>query len=189
MMASPRRRNPFSAPRGLVGWLAGSLMARLNRPTAEQMVRRLKLSGSEDVLEVGVGPGLGLELLHPGARRLCGVDPSPTMVRMASCRVPAAEVRETGVSSLPWGDASFDRICSMNSVMLWPDLRHDLRELVRVLRPAGRLVIAVRDHSIERKYGGMLRSEIDGVVDTLRSLALSVKLGHHQAVAYIEAVR
>lgn len=182
-------RSPFAHPRGLTGWLAGKAMAFTNRGTAQNMVRRLRLTGSEDVLEIGVGPGLGLEAAVGRCGRLAGVDISELMVETARARVPGADVRVAGVSALPWEDHAFDRVCSMNSVMLWPNLPEDLREIVRVLRPGGRIVIAVRDHSIHQKYGGLMRPQIDGIAERLTALGLTARVEHEAATAFIEADR
>ena len=92
-----------------------------------------------------------------------------------------------GVSELPWPDDSFDRACSMNTLMLWPDLRSDLAEVSRVTAPDGRIVLAVRDHFIERKHGGMTRDEIDAVRQRLGELGWDASLEHDGPVAFVVA--
>ena len=71
------------------------------------------------------------------------------MVRLARRRF-AAELRagrlaleEASVEHLPFPDAHFDAACTANCVYFWPDLDAGLRELARVLRPGGALVLAV----------------------------------------------
>ena len=45
------------------------------------------------------------------------------------------------VSALPYPDVTYDKIFSINCVQFWPNLLHDLKELHRVLRPEGKLLI------------------------------------------------
>ena len=182
-------RSQFALPHGPLGRAAGRLMGRTNRPTAEAMVRRLGLTGSERVLEIGFGPGVALELIVHSAASVAGVDPSETMLAMARRRVPSAGLRAAGVSFLPWPDAFFDRICSMNSIMLWPDLPRELAEVTRVAAEGPRAVIAVRDHSIEKRHGGLLRPDIEDVVEKLARLGWKAALEHERAVAFIVADR
>ena len=51
------------------------------------------------------------------------------------------EVREASVSELPFSDGAFDVITAVETHFWWPALRTDLREVLRVLKPRGRLII------------------------------------------------
>jgi len=77
----------------------------------------------------------------------------------------------------------------MNSLMLWPDRERDLAEVARVLAPGGLVVLVVRDHTVQKKYGGLTRPEIDQVVRRLEALGFAVTLEHEDAVAFISARR
>jgi ubiquinone/menaquinone biosynthesis C-methylase UbiE len=113
------------------------------------------------VLEVGFGGGATLEALIRDKR--CGyaggLDASPEMVRAAERRFAPriAEgrmaVRQGTVESIPWGDAEFDRALSVNSLFYWPDPARGVREIRRVLRPGGALVLGLRDKSAIDKIG------------------------------------
>src|SRR5258708_20609382 len=54
------------------------------------------------------------------------------------------ELRECGVDALPFQDASFDTISCRFGLMFFPDIPASVAELVRVLRPGGRVSAAVR---------------------------------------------
>lgn len=109
---------------------------------------RLGLRGGERVLEVGCGTG---NLWRENAERIpAGVsltltDLSPGMLDDARKRLaalaPQPELRTADVQSLPFADASFD--VAIASFMLYhvPDRGRALRELARVLRPGGRLLV------------------------------------------------
>ncbi|MEV1167527.1 methyltransferase domain-containing protein [Nonomuraea sp. NPDC049784] len=131
-------RSPFALPQGMLGRLAGRLMLWLNDPG-----ELVTLIGKADsVLEVGCGPG-GL-LRNIQAKRVCGIDPSPDMLRQAARhnRGRDVELRLGTASDTGCPDGGFDVVVSVNNVAMWPDLEAGIHELRRVTRPRGRLLIA-----------------------------------------------
>lgn len=149
---SDGRSEQYGHPRGLGGQIAGWLMALSNRQLNTWSVDLLGVRPTDDVLEIGFGPGLAVQALARRARRghVAGVDVSALMVRQASGRNAAAiragqvDLREAGVSSLPFPEASFDKVLAVNNVQFWPSLPDDLREVRRVLRPGGLLAIVLQ---------------------------------------------
>jgi SAM-dependent methyltransferase len=98
------------------------------------------------VLDVGCGPGLyAQELVARGAHEVTGVDASPTMVELARERVPERATFRTHdlESPLDWlAPESFD-LAVMALVIHHVDNRVGvLREIHRVLRPDGKLVVS-----------------------------------------------
>ena len=141
----------FALPHGRWGRLVGRLMAVGNADMEQRAVATVVLSGSERVLELGFGPGVGIKRLTralPGGR-VIGVDPSELMVVQAARRNRRAieagrvELRLGTASELPWADEHFDLVVSVNNIQEWPSLADDLREVRRVLRVGGELSIAV----------------------------------------------
>ena len=103
----------------------------------------------ERVLDAGCGPGyltrLAAAAVRPGGTAL-GIDPSPSVIRYAQ-RVTAQDgcTFELGVAeALDLPDGSFDLVLSSLMLHHLPDdlQPQALREMLRVLRPGGRLVIA-----------------------------------------------
>ena len=141
----------FFHPRGLWGRLGGWLMARSNRVMVGDVVALLNLQPEHTVLEIGFGPGLGLEAgaAQVTSGRVVGIDPSEAMHRQAASRNLAAirdgkvQLHVGGVSKLPFPDASFDAAFSTNTIQLWPNPQDDLKEVLRVLRPNGVFVAAL----------------------------------------------
>ena len=142
----------FSGPAGPLGRVAGRLMARLNGPLNDWVVELLELAPGSRVLEVGYGPGLGVERAATRLRegRLVGVDHSALMQRQAARRNRAAvaagrvELRVGTAAALPVEDAAFTHAFAVNSLQFWPDLPAALGELTRALLPDGRLLLALR---------------------------------------------
>jgi len=142
-------------PHGVIGVIVGKIMDLLNR-RACQFARR-KLHG-DAVLEIGFGTGQLVRLLSDDGthRFVAGIDPSPLMLRMARKRnkkpVERGEVdlRLGEVSTLPWGDAYFDAVAALHSFQFWNDPLHDLREVRRVLKPGGQLLLILRARNPNR---------------------------------------
>lgn len=154
-------RSPFAMPDGLPGRLAGYLLLWTNKQ--QSLLDLLGIQPGEQVLEVGYGPGGMIRLLQrTGAKRICGVDPSPQMRDLAS-RPHRAQIAEGRVDlrlgsadHTGFGDGEFDCVVSVNNVAIWPDLEAGLGELHRVTRPGGRVLIAwhggTRPSRIARRF-------------------------------------
>jgi SAM-dependent methyltransferase len=67
------------------------------------------------------------------------------MVAVARQLAPSIEWREGVAESLPFPDHSFDTVVSQFGLMFFADRRQGLREMLRVMAPGGRLVVAVWD--------------------------------------------
>lgn len=109
----------------------------------------LPLLGSVDglaVLDAGTGDGrLALELTRRGAR-VTGVDTSHPMLRAAHHRLAPSAAQPAlaagRLEALPFRDASFDVAVAVTVLCFVPAPALAVRELARVLRPGGRLVVA-----------------------------------------------
>lgn len=109
-----------------------------------------------DVLDAGCGPGFyAAELVSRGAR-VTACDASPRMVELAAARaVGAVEVRAADLEGpLPWADASFDLVLMALVLHHVVDRVGMLRELRRVLRPSGRLVLSTVHPTADWRWGG-----------------------------------
>lgn len=146
-------RHLYDGPAGAVLVLA-SVMS-LHEPLVGQIFRRRKFDISEcrSILDVGSGAGqiLGhlLKLSHPEAT-LVGYDLSHHMLRRARTRLnndrPAYIAGD--ISQLPFADRSFDCITCGWVIEHLPDPRPGLRELSRVLKPGGRILLLATEDTI-----------------------------------------
>lgn len=66
---------------------------------------------------------------------------SPGLLAIARQRLPGADVREGDLEALPFADAKFDAVVAVNSVFYAADMAAAMRELVRVARRGGRVVV------------------------------------------------
>lgn len=108
---------------------------------------------SGEVLEVAIGTGLNLPH-YPAGVYLTGVDFSPAMLKIARRRLRdldrAVDLRLGDAESLELPDRSFDTVVCTFSLCAIPDHRAALAEMARVLRPAGRLLLADHVRSVNR---------------------------------------
>jgi SAM-dependent methyltransferase len=99
-----------------------------------------------ELLDIGTGSGLMLQILGPRARRAVGVDISVPALRLARTRVHGAglshcEFRRGDMYSLPYDDASFDTV-SIDRVLAAADRpAATIAEAARTLRADGRLIV------------------------------------------------
>lgn len=123
-----------------VDWLTGNTTHRLRRHT-----RGFLPAPGTRVLEVGFGSGkLHVELAPHYA--LAGLDLAQGMVELTQRRLAArglhSDLRQGDVTALPWPDASFDAVLSTFAFSAFTDPERAVDEMVRVLKPGGRLIIA-----------------------------------------------
>jgi ubiquinone/menaquinone biosynthesis C-methylase UbiE len=112
--------------------------------TTRETIARIRMRPADSALDVGCGTGELLSRLaarYPDAR-LAGLDPVPEMLQVARGKLsPAVELRVGWANELPWPDRSFDLVVSCNMFHYITHPVEAVREMERVLRPGGRIVI------------------------------------------------
>jgi ubiquinone/menaquinone biosynthesis C-methylase UbiE len=108
-----------------------------------------------DVLDVGCNTGYGTVRFVPVARRVVGVDVSPGAIEAARERAPEGrpEFVLTGGYDLPFADETFDLVTSFQVLEHVPDPMAYLREIARVTRPAGTVILATPNAAIRLDPG------------------------------------
>jgi ubiquinone/menaquinone biosynthesis C-methylase UbiE len=148
-------RSQFARPTGLAGRLAGHLMALRNKERSWWVLPLLDIHQNDRVLEIGFGSGIDIQRVGEIAVDgfVAGVDHSEVMVEQArkrnarAIRAGRVELYHGSASRLPYPDASFDKVFSINVAQFWNDPVEILVELRRVLRPGGLIGIAVQPRS------------------------------------------
>lgn len=115
-------------------------------PLGEQVLCRVDLRPGVQFLDVACGSGA---LAMPAARRgadVVAVDIAPAMIERLTARARAEglsnlEGRVMNGEALELPDDTFDVSASQNGVSMFPDLKGGLREIVRVTRPGGWVLI------------------------------------------------
>ena len=124
------------------------------------LVDKAGIEPGQDVLDVACGTG---NATVPAARvgaRVTGLDFAPALLAIARERGADAMVEvewvEGDAQALPFEDASFDRVISVFGHMFAPDHERTAAELLRVVRPGGRVAIACWTPS--GNIGGMFKT-------------------------------
>ena len=89
------------------------------------------------LLDVGCGTGHYLRDLEARGFRVAGVDGSEEMLKVARRINPGVDLRIADVEGLPFEDASFDWVLSIEVLRYLPDFRRTAKEMARVLAPGG----------------------------------------------------
>jgi SAM-dependent methyltransferase len=125
----------------------------------------------ESLLDIACGPGLLLECAQMRGLEVAGIDISAVAIENARARLPDAVLAVSSAEALPACDNSFDYITCIGSLerFLSPDVA--IREMRRVLKPHGKLLLMGRN---SRTLGWQL----------LRLLGLRNEVGHQGADDY-----
>ena len=120
-------------------------------PVADRVIAHAALREGEHVLDVGTGTGIVVDRAAVSVGlggHVTGIDISPEMLALAEDTLEAGglvnvSLREGGAESIPADDNIFDVVLASLSLMYVVDRSAAAREIVRVLRPGGRMVGAV----------------------------------------------
>ena len=115
---------------------------------AERVVEAAQIKNGQQVLDVACGTGV---LARAAARRVgmkgsvIGLDVNEGMLAVAERKAPDIQWKQGGAESLPFDEDSFDAVISQFGLMFFDDRAAATHEMSRVLRPGGRLAVAVWD--------------------------------------------
>lgn len=141
-------------PRGWFGRrFMGEALNRANKSMLDAAVEGLQPKEGERIIDVGFGGGYALDRVRErvAPARPVGLEISLPMIEAGRQRWgDAVELHQADVTAMPFAEAGADAVLSVNTIYFWPEPRAALREIRRVLKPGGRLVLGVRRKSIMR---------------------------------------
>ena len=141
---------------GPAGRVIARVMARQNREAELEAIEVLDPRSTDRVVAIGVGAGVGVELLARRVASVHAVDPSQVMVEATTRRNREAieqgrvTVDRTTADRLDVPDDSVDGVIAVNTIQMFDPLGPSLAEIARVLRPGSRFVTLTHDWAIER---------------------------------------
>ncbi|XP_071372375.1 uncharacterized methyltransferase YdaC [Centroberyx affinis] len=140
--------------RSVAGWLVSKFLVTNNQILEENAVQLSGILPGDTVLELGHGPGLGLQsaarLLTEPTGHLIGVDYSQYMHQMASERMKElvasgkVTLHHCDVAAMPLADSTIDKVFHCNCYYFWPSLRKGASEIHRVMKPGGLMVTTLK---------------------------------------------
>ena len=104
---------------------------------ADPIQKHLKIQKGDKVLEIGCNRGLLMQRMEAYGADVVGIDLNPKVVQ----KKIVEKVYEMDASNLNFPDASFDKIYSAHTIEHIPDLTKAFKEMARVLKPGGRIVL------------------------------------------------
>lgn len=140
----------FRRPTGRLAGLAGLGMNRGHEKVWRWGLEHIAIQPDAVILDVGCGGGGAVKILAQAASRgkVYGVDyaedvlPTARRVNRAPVKQGRVEIKHGSVSALPFPDDTFDLATAFETTIFWPSLVNDLREVRRVLKPGGVLLIS-----------------------------------------------
>ncbi len=154
-MGITEKGNPRK-PEGKYGELMLEGMNEHHSGVTEWGLKFLRADSAARLLDIGCGGGATLRRLAAIAPegRVTGMDYSETSVTMSQrfneelISAGKVQVVQGSVSAMPFAENAFDGVTTVESFYFWPDPPEDLKEVRRVLRPAGTFLL------IADIYGG-----------------------------------
>jgi ubiquinone/menaquinone biosynthesis C-methylase UbiE len=129
---------------GYARWAAsydepGNQLLDIEQPIVREILDSLPVGVA---LDAACGTGRHTAYLAALGHKVIGVDTSLEMLDVARRKIPEGEFHEADLHNVPLADDSVDLVVCAIALSHVPDLARALRELVRVLRPGGDLVIS-----------------------------------------------
>jgi ubiquinone/menaquinone biosynthesis C-methylase UbiE len=146
------RNTPLNQCSKPTGWQGRFTLWRMNESHSRLTdwgLKQVSVESHSTILDVGCGGGRTMSKLAASTTqgKVYGIDYSEESVA-ASKRTNArwidmdrVEVRQASVSQLPFPDGMFDLVAAVETHFCWPNLPADTREILRVLKGGGTLII------------------------------------------------
>jgi SAM-dependent methyltransferase len=178
-------------------WNYGGVLGWISRSRFRLVMKLLPTERVDRLLEIGYGSGVFMGQLARHCRELHGIDihPHADTVRSKLDEVGiAAQTVQGSAERMPYPDGHFDCIVAVSALEFVEDIESAAREILRVLKPGGRLVLVTPGHSpvvdaglylltrrsASEDYGGKrerLRRALDACLDVDREIGFPPGLG------------
>jgi SAM-dependent methyltransferase len=158
-----RMSSQVRKPSGRLGRAVVSRMNLSHAALTDWGLQQVRIEPSFTILDVGCGGGRTIRELAGivTAGRVFGVDYSMASVEASretnrdAVGAGRVDIQHGTVSQLPFADAMFDLVTAVETHYYWPDPKHDAREILRVLRPGGTLLVIAEAY--KGRYGWLFQ--------------------------------
>lgn len=138
-------------------------------PVTQALVEDAQIGSGNTVLDIATGPGepaLSLAALVGPEGKVFGIDPIPGMIEAArraadSLALKNVQFEVASADQLPFTDDTFDAVVCRFGAMFFPSPADAAREILRVLKPGRKLVLAVWHFPDKNPFHYLLSRVID----------------------------
>ena len=150
----------FAKPTGFFGKILAKGMARGHKEFYKNALKAINPKKDDKYLEIGFGSGIFIKKYMSHVSKIAGIDYSEDMVKLASdinrklVDSGKAEFKQGYASKLPWADNKFTVVAAIEVFFFLNETEKTLKEIFRVLKPGGRLVIEMgfnKDDGVDHK--------------------------------------
>ena len=172
-------------PDGFWGKLMIRSMNRGHSELTDWALCHINIKHGDHVLDVGCGGGKTVSKLCEmvGNGKVYGIDYSDLCIKKAeklnhkSVLCGKVRLQKAPVSALPFDSDKFDLVTAVETYYFWPDKLNDLREIWRVLKPGGKIMLVfemLKDKNDPEKWSkveerlnieSVSREDIDGMLE------------------------
>jgi len=149
-------------PTGALGRYMARSMNRGHSKVTQWGLSHVSINKNDTILDVGCGGGRTVDTLAKRATegKVYGIDYSEDSVKVARrinkkpISAGRVEILHGFVTSLPFPDGFFDLVTAVETYYFWPDLVNNLKEIRRVLKPVGYVILineAYRHEKFEKR--------------------------------------
>lgn len=146
-------------PQGFWGKLMIRSMNKWHSELTDWALVHVKINRDDNVLDVGCGGGKTVSKLceKVGNGKVFGVDYSELCVEKSkklnknNIMCGKATILQASVSALPFEENKFDIVTAVETYYFWQDKLNDLKEIYRVLKPCGKLLLVFEMVTSEEK--------------------------------------
>ena len=136
-------------PTGIIGSLIVRIMNIGHNKLTNWSLSYLNIKEDDIILDIGCGGGKTINKLAKIVRKgkVYGIDFSDASVKLSYklnkdyINSGKVDIQKASVSRLPFPDNFFNIITAIETYFFWPDLDNDMKEVLRVLKPKGKLLI------------------------------------------------
>ncbi|WPC39594.1 class I SAM-dependent methyltransferase [Clostridium sp. JS66] len=153
-----KRLNQCMKPNGELGKIVADDMNKSHFELTGWGLEKININPQDIILDIGCGGGRTVNRLASIAKEgeVFGIDYSMDCVKWSKdyneelIKDGRVEIIHASVEKIPFEDNKFDVISAVETIYFWPDLLQNLKEVKRVLKPSGKLVIICEMYSSEK---------------------------------------
>lgn len=146
-------------PEGELGKQVAKNLNKSNFSMVNKSIEALSVQEGNSILEIGFGNGAHIRDILSQAEnvRYVGIDFAETMVAEATAsheqeiKNNQVEIHLASSDSIPFGDATFDKVLAANTLYFWENPEDHIKEIHRVLKVGGVLSLAIRSKAFMQK--------------------------------------